>query len=161
MARDEATGAPRLTGGCQCGAVRYAVHEAPVEVGICHCRMCQKALGAPFGVFAVVRLSGFTWTRGQPAVWASSSVAVRDFCAACGTPLAFRRLDGRHIELLTGSLDRPDQAVPDHQVGTQARLAWLDQLPHMPGKTTEQSMGAAAAAGVISNQHPDHDTPDA
>ena len=33
---------PVLTGGCQCGAVRYALYAAPDRAGICHCRMCQK-----------------------------------------------------------------------------------------------------------------------
>jgi hypothetical protein len=31
---------PAMTGGCQCGAVRYALYSAPTEPSICHCRMC-------------------------------------------------------------------------------------------------------------------------
>ena len=38
----------RLTGGCQCGAVRYCLHEPPADPHICHCRMCQKAFGSFF-----------------------------------------------------------------------------------------------------------------
>ena len=38
----------RLTGGCQCGAVRYALLEEPTGAHICHCRMCQKAFGSFF-----------------------------------------------------------------------------------------------------------------
>jgi hypothetical protein len=160
MAADEAARTPRLTGGCQCGAVRYAVYDAPSNIGMCHCRMCQKAVAGPFGVFAVVPLSGFAWTRGTPATWASSSIATRDFCAACGTPLAYRLLVGSNIELLTGALDQPDQAVPDHQVGIESRLAWLDKLPQLPGKTTEQSIGSEKLARLVSCQHPDRDKPD-
>ncbi|HEY5106329.1 MAG TPA: hypothetical protein VII73_06080 [Caulobacteraceae bacterium] len=40
-----------LTGGCQCGAVRFAIDGALGRPGICHCRMCQKAVGGPFGSF--------------------------------------------------------------------------------------------------------------
>ena len=41
-----------LTGGCQCGAVRYRLDAPPNDANICHCRMCQKATGSPYGAFA-------------------------------------------------------------------------------------------------------------
>ncbi len=44
---------PTMTGGCQCGAVRYALFEMP-ELTICHCRMCQKAVGGPFAALCKV-----------------------------------------------------------------------------------------------------------
>jgi hypothetical protein len=72
---------PVLTGGCQCGAIRFALSAAPVKVSICHCRMCQKAAGAPFASFADIERGDFAWTRGKPAAFRSSSIAERDFCA--------------------------------------------------------------------------------
>ncbi len=68
-----ATTKPVLTGGCQCGAIRFALSAAPVKVSICHCRMCQKASGAPFASFADIERSDFAWTRGKPAAFRSSS----------------------------------------------------------------------------------------
>ena len=65
---------PVLTGGCQCGAIRFALSAAPVKVSICHCRMCQKAAGAPFASFADVERSDFAWTRGKPATFGVSQV---------------------------------------------------------------------------------------
>ncbi|MCE3250927.1 MAG: hypothetical protein K0R41_4752, partial [Geminicoccaceae bacterium] len=38
-----------LTGGCQCGRVRYALYGEPMSADLCHCRMCQRALGNLFG----------------------------------------------------------------------------------------------------------------
>jgi len=46
----------RLTGGCQCGAVRYRLASPPTGENVCHCRMCQKAGGGPFMAFAGVQL---------------------------------------------------------------------------------------------------------
>jgi len=88
---------PVLTGGCQCGAIRFALSAAPVKVSICHCRMCQKAAGAPFASLADIEHGDFIWTRGKPAAFRSSSIAMRDFCRDCGTPLSFRRIDGRRM----------------------------------------------------------------
>lgn len=153
-ARDRA-----LTGGCQCGAVRYALHAVPSYVSLCHCRMCQKAVGGPFMVCAVVALTDFSWTRGAPATWASSSVATRDFCAACGTPLAYRAIGGPNIELLAGTLDRPEQAAPVRQAGVESRLPWLDHMNSLPARTTADSIGPDTEKRVASRQHPDHDTP--
>jgi hypothetical protein len=77
---------PVLTGGCQCGAVRFALSAPPRKVSICHCRMCQKAAGAPFASLAAIEHGDFAWTRGKPRAFRSSTIAMRDFCADCGTP---------------------------------------------------------------------------
>jgi hypothetical protein len=148
---------PVLTGGCQCGAVRFAVAVAPTRISICHCRMCQKATGAPFASFADIARENFTWTRGQPSSFKSSSIAERDYCAACGTPLSFRRIDGPKIEILTGTFDRPDRVVPTRQFGTESRLGWVVGIANLPSQTTLQNYGADKMATIVSHQHPDHD----
>jgi hypothetical protein len=146
-----------LTGGCQCGAVRFALSAPPTRISICHCRMCQKASGAPFASFADIQKSDFTWTRGQPAAFRSSSLAERDFCRDCGTPLSFRRIDGPNIEILTGTFDRPDRVAPTMQYGIESRLGWVVAVANLPSQTTLQSYGAEKLNSIVSHQHPDHD----
>jgi hypothetical protein len=149
----------RLTGGCQCGAIRYALAETP-EATVCHCRMCQKAVGGPFAALSKVKLANFAWTRGEPASFRSSSSAERHFCSACGTPLTFHYLDGDSIEVTTGSLDTPALTPPTKNFGVEARLPWIDRL--MPGHLPDTPTGAASTPPrlIIGRQHPDHDTPD-
>jgi len=148
---------PILTGGCQCGAIRFAVSAPPVKVSICHCRTCQKASGAPFASFADIDRENFIWTRGKPAAFRSSSIAERDFCRDCGTPLSFRRIDGPRIEIMTGAFDRPDRVIPTQQFGTESRLGWVVGVANLPSQTTLQNYGPDKLGGVVSNQHPDHD----
>lgn len=148
---------PVLTGGCQCGAVRFALSAPPRRVSICHCRMCQKASGAPFASFADIEQASFAWTRGEPASFQSSSIAERGFCAACGTPLSYRRVGGDHIEIMTGAFDRPDRLVPTRQYGIESRLGWVVGVANLPSQTTLQNYGPEKLGSIVSHQHPDHD----
>jgi hypothetical protein len=148
---------PVFTGGCQCGAIRFSVSATPNRVSICHCRMCQKASGAPFASFADLNKTDFTWTKGRPSAYRSSSIAERDFCPACGTPLSFRRIDGDRIEIMTGAFDRPDQLVPTRQYGSESRLGWVVGIANLPSQTTQQNYGPEKMATIVSHQHPDHD----
>jgi hypothetical protein len=151
---------PVHTGGCQCGALRYALYAAPERVHLCHCRMCQKAVGGPFAALAPVRRRDFAWTRGRPASFASSSIARRDFCPRCGTPLSFFYAESEWIAPTIGSFDRPQDVPPERHFGVEGRLAWLAGVDALPGETTDASMPAERQARIVGYQHPDHDTPD-
>ena len=147
-----------LTGGCQCGAVRFAAYAQPIRVGLCHCRMCQKAVGGPFISLADLPHADFAWTRGKPSSFRSSSIAERDFCGDCGTPLSYRQVGGPNIELTTGSFDRPDLLAPTYANGTESWLSWTGSIANLPGKTTAENVGAEKLGKIVSHQHADHDT---
>jgi hypothetical protein len=147
-----------VTGGCQCGAVRFRAAELE-GAGICHCRMCQKAMGGIFGAF--VTAQGVTWTRGQPAWFASSDMARRGFCSHCGTPLAFDSYeDDGSIELAIGALDDPELAPPSHQVNPRDKLSYTDGLAGLPTRSAETRplVERRKGAAIVNHQHPDHDT---
>jgi hypothetical protein len=152
---------PVLTGGCQCGAVRYALFAKPERTGICHCRMCQKAVGGPFFAWAGVTDTDLAWTRGAPAEFASSSAADRGFCARCGTPLTFRyRKRPDHIDVSLGSLDTPGVVRPTLVMGIESRLDWCASvLGDAPAQATGQGTPPEDLARITTHQHPDHDTP--
>ena len=56
-----------LTGGCQCGAVRYEMTAPPQCASICHCRMCQRASGQPFMAFTGGKVENICWTKRSPS----------------------------------------------------------------------------------------------
>ena len=149
-----------VTGGCQCGAVRYRSTALMDNAHICHCRMCQKAVGNLFAALVGAPNDALVWTRGTPAVFASSDSADRGFCAACGTPLFYRGKESPRTGLTIGSLDDPSLAPAKVQVGMEGRLAVMDDLCTLPDEgTTEAEMPEEAAAIAAANhQHPDHET---
>jgi hypothetical protein len=149
-----------LTGGCQCGAVRYALLALPTDPHICHCRMCQKAFGSFFAPLTGVPLAAFALTRGRLSIFRSSDQAERGFCRDCGTPLTFHYIGRDRIAVSIGSLDRPQEVRPATQYGIEGRLPYFAGLAALPGdQSTEQDEPEMADAIRGSNhQHPDHDT---
>jgi hypothetical protein len=143
-----------LTGGCQCGAVRFRV-ESLGRAAICHCRMCQKQFGSFYGPF--VTGIGVTWTRGEPKRFRSSNAGARGFCADCGTPLTFEE-DGE-VELAIGAFDDPRVAVPVLQVNPNDKLPFVDSIPALPTRaSSEKAPLDVRMPGFVNHQHPDHDT---
>ena len=57
-----------------------------------------------------------------------------------------------------GRFDQPERVPPTYEVGTETKLAWLEAISAMTGKTTTENSGAAAIAKLESYQHPDHNT---
>jgi hypothetical protein len=150
--------APPLTGGCQCGAVRYTLLDFPDHVSVCYCRMCQKASGGPFMAFARVKASALRWTRGTPSLFASSNLVERGFCSRCGTPLTYHFIERENVSVTIGSLDDPESVRPQMQYVVETAPPWLSSIGAIPRCRPEDFIGPELMARFISYQHPDRDT---
>ena len=132
-------------GGCQCGAVRYALSSKPQNPCICHCRMCQKQFGNFFGAFADVNIAHFRLTRGKITYFKSSDDALRGFCRDCGTPIAYKFVSQPRIAVSIGSLDRHSEMKPEFQYGLESREPWLVEVLSLPGSISgEGEIGRAS-----------------
>ena len=116
-----------FTGGCLCGAVRYEAGGEPLFSLLCHCKMCQRASGAPVSALLFMDTDNVKLTKGQTRTVRFSPRTHRDLCNACGSPLFFRRDDwpeGRAIYV--GSLDDPSGFRPGLHVCVSSAMAWLE-----------------------------------
>ena len=118
----------RFTGGCLCGALRYAADGEPLYTGHCYCVDCRRASGSgfiPFMGFAASAVSFTGETRQFRAKAARGGESVRNFCSACGS-LVFGGEVGK-VESHTvyaGSLDNPSLFHPQIAIFTRGRPEW-------------------------------------
>jgi hypothetical protein len=125
-----------LSGGCQCGAIRYRISGEPVMAAVCHCTMCRRANAAPAVAWAMFRQPQVAFLKDQPATYPSSAEARRGFCPICGTQISFTAdFTPGLIDITIGSLDRPERLPPTLHYWNSERLPWLhiaDELPKLP-----------------------------
>jgi len=116
-----------MSGGCQCGRVRYTAQVEPEKAYLCHCNMCKRATGGVSIAFINSPRDQVVWHT-EPDWYQSSPIARRPFCSRCGTPLGFDFIEGgSNIDLTVGSFDDPKPFRPEHHYASESMLpAWLD-----------------------------------
>ncbi|MGF7004636.1 GFA family protein [Aminobacter sp. BE322] len=100
---------PRIhTGGCLCGAVRFAAVGPAGKPHTCSCRMCQRHTGALTAAWVEFDRDKVSWTGpgGAPSVYRSSDMSSRAFCPDCGSSLGAID-DAPVVALLLGTFDKP------------------------------------------------------
>jgi len=102
---------PRATGGCLCGAVKYAVHGALYNVIVCHCSKCRRIHGHVSAHASsnredleLVEERGLQWYR---SVEDETPDVHRGFCKHCGASLFWDPRGDEHIYISAGTLDQP------------------------------------------------------
>ncbi|RKL10143.1 hypothetical protein BFJ68_g8759 [Fusarium oxysporum] len=78
-----------LTGGCQCGAIRYSANVETGTKAICHCNPCQKRTTSAFSSNLIIPRNAFKVTKGDPRTYPhlgdSGKLYHHNFCGNCGT----------------------------------------------------------------------------
>ena len=139
-----------MTGGCQCGRVRYSAKVDPAQAYACHCKMCRSATGGAWTAYINVSLADLAWEH-EPDWYGSSAIAHRPFCSQCGTPLGFAFLEGENLDLTIGSFDDPTAFRPTMNYASEGMLpAWLnlEGLPSMRSEENESVVKRWHAAGL-------------
>lgn len=107
----------RYSGGCACGAVRYATRSEPDFQNHCQCGDCQKRSGTGHGSYLSFTGRADIEIAGETSQWRVTADSGNDklhaFCPNCGTPvyLTFVAMPDV-IAIHAASLDDPSAFVP-------------------------------------------------
>ncbi len=100
-----------LTGGCQCGSIRYEITGEPLAVYVCHCRECQKQSASAFGISVIVPADALKIKQGTLKEWSRKTDTGRTlrcmFCADCGSRVWHATPVSDPVSVKGGSLDAP------------------------------------------------------
>ncbi len=135
-----------LTGGCQCGAVRFELRIPPIVFYLCHCATCQSQSASAFGQSVKVRTADVTIT-GDLAAYTTESNSGRpkicEFCPACGVRIAHGRRPGAESFNLKG--------------GTFDDRSWLTPAGHIWTASKQPFVAIAADELQYEHQPPNYD----
>jgi hypothetical protein len=133
-----------LTGGCNCGGVRFELTSPPLRASYCHCTRCQRRTGAASSPQAQVQPGSVRITQGQDLLkaWEPDGGFAKVFCAECGSAL-FSRPPGaaEPYSVRLGAFDEDPGVRPSFRTHVSSAASWEpipdDGLPRYPGARTD------------------------
>jgi hypothetical protein len=117
------------TGGCQCGAVRYEITQAPQMVYTCHCSDCQRLTSSAFSIAVVVGDGAFHLISGEPRPLLKTADSGREIirwsCPRCGSWICGAPTPGSAIRVRAGTLDDTSWLRPTVHFWIRSKQPWV------------------------------------
>ena len=135
---------PPLTGGCNCGGVRFELTKPPLHASYCHCTRCQRRTGAAASPQARVEPGSVTITKGEHLIkaWEPDGGFAKLFCERCGSSL-FSQQPGSTdpFSVRLGAFDEDPGVRPSFRTHVASAASWEpipdDGLPRYDGPKTD------------------------
>jgi hypothetical protein len=119
-----------LSGGCQCGALRYLLTAAPIATYVCHCRECRRQSASAFGISVIAPRAGFAVTAGEARRWSrptdSGNTLHCRFCPICGGRVWHESDIGETVSIKGGTFDIDLDLTDAVHIWTARRLPGVD-----------------------------------
>ncbi len=122
-----------LTGGCQCGAIRYRIAGEPSMFYACHCTDCRKQSASAFGLSLMIDAAQLELVAGGERLrsWDTrgddGEIKRCTFCPDCGTRIFHGADDpAEPISVKAGSLDDARGLVPVAHIWLKSALPWVE-----------------------------------
>lgn len=123
-----------ITGGCHCGAIRYAIAGEAITHALCHCSDCRRHAGAPMVSWTMYPIDAVKVTQGELRVYESSKQGRRHFCGNCGTGIFYfnaEMLPGI-VDVQSATYDDPDAVPAQAHIQIAERIGWMKTAHELP-----------------------------
>jgi hypothetical protein len=132
-----------MTGGCQCGKLRYEIGATPLGAYACHCTQCQTQSGSAFGESLIVARPDFRIVEGEARVYARTTergtVTLCHYCEDCGTRVMHERQGNQtRVTVKPGTLDDTSGLELAGHMWVSSAQPWLRPLLKGPLVFEEQ-----------------------
>lgn len=117
-----------LTGGCQCGAIRYRMRGAPLVFYLCHCSECQRHTSSAYGESLRFRREAMEITGELKLTERRAESGTRRqgwFCPDCGVRIWHGSNTSVEINIKAGTLDDTSWLVPAGHIWTRSKQAFI------------------------------------
>lgn len=112
-----------LTGGCQCGKIRYRLRAKPLVFYLCHCKECQRHTSSAFGESLRFERAALDVDEGLAMFSRTSDAgALREgwYCPDCGVRIWHGTRQSPEINIKAGTLDDTSWLVPAGHIWTRS-----------------------------------------
>ncbi|MDH3671991.1 MAG: GFA family protein [Gammaproteobacteria bacterium] len=119
-------------GRCLCGSVAWEITAEPFQAYNCHCKMCRKAHGAPFGTYWFLLPDQFRWTSDTDTIvhYRSSHLLTRSFCRTCGSVVPYPSERRGLVVAPAGCHDNGRKS--DCEIFVAHKAPWFDITSDLP-----------------------------
>jgi len=122
-----------LTGGCECGAVRYRVMDQFKYALNCHCSRCRAGTGTAFKAFGGIQRDRLEVVEGADGllVWGDDE-GNHTRCGVCGSLLYSVVRDGGWVHVALGSLADEPSIRPQGHIYVGSKAPWFEITDDLP-----------------------------
>ncbi|MCY0096470.1 GFA family protein [Hoeflea ulvae] len=117
-----------LSGGCQCGRIRYRLRARPLVFYLCHCSECQRQTSSAFGESLRIRSEGLDIDPGLRCMSRESESGKQRqgwFCPDCGVRIWHGTSGSEEINIKAGTLDDTSWLMPAGHIWASSKQKFM------------------------------------
>ncbi|MCG6234640.1 GFA family protein [Vibrio furnissii] len=117
----------KISGGCCCGEVTFAVEDHFKHFYFCHCEQCRKMTGSAHASNLFTAPDNIRWLTGESMTQRYDHPhrsLTQVFCKKCGSGLPYVSSNGKFLIVPAGCLNEEPSKSPDARIFCSEQTEW-------------------------------------